>query len=82
MGTTARRLSPALIALTLLTAACARSPRATAPQVDDSRGGQLACRQGSTTMQIEVPPGRLAEIRGLAARMGYSASDCVFTPTR
>jgi hypothetical protein len=74
-------ITGALVALTLLGAACARAPKGPAPQVDDSRGGQLVCRKGNeiVTMQIEVPPGRLAQVRGVAAQAGYSASECVFT---
>jgi len=71
-------ITGALVALTLLGAACARAPKGPAPQVDDSRGGQLVCRKGSTTMQIEVPPGLLVQVRGIAAQAGYSASECVF----
>lgn len=71
-------ITGALVALTLLSAAGARAQKVPAPQVDDSRSGQFECRRGNTTMRLAVPAGHLAEVRGLAAQMGYSASDCVF----
>lgn len=70
----------ALAVLPLVTA-CAAGSAAT-QQADDSRGGQLVCRKGAETMQMDVPAGRLTEVRGLASRMGYSESDCVFNARR
>jgi hypothetical protein len=47
----------------------------------DPRSGMLVCRKGPETMQLEVPPGKLEEVRTLPEKAGYAAADCVFEPT-
>ena len=72
------------VVLALLGSACATAPSAparsaparSAPLVDESLGGQLVCRKGNETLRLEVPAGHLAEVRELADKMGFSASDC------
>lgn len=45
-----------------------------------SKAGVLVCRKDGTTMRLEAPAGLLAEVRKIAYDMGYSASQCTFTP--
>ena len=48
----------------------------------DSRSGQLVCRKGNQTLQLEVPAGSLEEVLELAEQMGFSTSDCKFIPNK